>query len=210
MRKDKPVSPALRYFFKRLERKSDEIQRNIRFEESQKQTLPFDEIENFFRQLMTQNIFIHTVGLNGKHESTIFAKAAFSMNKVVRIYYSTSFDETKTGFLRIRPDKSERKIIVERMHGYRPSPEVIYMSADECHVIRFMVRWLMRRIDWSKTKLANLDLYKRFQQEQQQEIEDQIAEAAARQEQEELQRALEKHQKHGFKDRRKKTVQQKG
>lgn len=157
---------------------------------------------------MTQNLFIHTVGLNGKHESTIFAKAAFSMNKVVRIYYSTSFDEDETGFLRIRPDKRERKIIVERLHGYRPKPETLYMSADECHVIRFMVRWLMRRIDWSKTKLANLDLYKRFQQEQQLEIEAQIAEAAARQEEEELQRALEKHQRKGFVERRKKKVSQ--
>ena len=79
---------------------------------------------------------------------------------------------------------------------------MLYVSSDECHVVRFMVRWLMRRIDWSKTKLANLDLYKRFQIEQQEEVAAQIAEAAARQEEEALHKALEKHQQ-GFKERRK-------
>jgi len=202
MRKDKPITPAVKYFFKHLEKKSAQIQEALSLEASQKQDLPFDEVENFFRQLMTQNIFIHTVGLNGKHESTILAKAVYSMNKVVRLYYSTSFDENQTGFIRIRPDKHERKIIVERLHGYRPKAEVIYVSSDECHVVRFMVRWLMRRIDWNKTKLANLDLYKRFQVEQQEEVAAQIAEAAARQEEEALQKALEKHQQ-GFKERRK-------
>ncbi len=206
MRKNKPMTPAVKYFFKHLEKKSAQIQEALEHEASLKQALPFDEVEVFFRELMTQNIFIHTVGMNGKHESTILAKAIFSMNKVVRVYYSTSFDENQTGFIRIRPDQHEQKIIVERLHGYRPKAETLYVSADECHVIRFMVRWLMRRIDWDKTKLANLDLYKRFQFERQQEVEAQIAEAAARQEEEEIQRALEKHRRSGFKERRKARV----
>lgn len=206
MQNNKPMTPAVKYFFKRLEKRSTQIQEALDYERSLKEPVLFDEVEIFFRQLMTQNIFIHTVGLNGKHESTILAKAVFSMNKVVRIYYSTSFDESDTGFLRIRPDVKEQKIIIERMHGYRPKPEMVYMSKDECHIIRFMVRWLMRRIDWDKTKLNNLDLYKKFVRERQEELEAEIAEAAARQEEEELQRALEKHQKKGFKERRKSAV----
>ena len=206
MRNNKKLSPALKYFFKRLEKKSEQIQQAIDYERSLKAPIDFDEVESFFRQLMTQNIFIHTVGMNGKHESTIFAKAAFSMNKVVRIYYSTSFDEDNTGFIRIRPDKNQQKIIVERMHGYRPQPETLYMSRDECHVIRFMVRWLMRRIDWDKTKLNNLDLYKKFVEERQEEIEAEIAEAAAQQEEEELQRAMEMHQNRKFGKRRRTSV----
>lgn len=202
MRNNKPITPAVKYFFKRLERRSEQIQQALDYEASLKQEIPFEEVENFFRQLMTQNIFIHTVGLNGKHESTILSKAVFSMNKVVRLYYSTSFDESQTGFIRLRPDVHEQVIIVERMHGYRPKPELLYTSRDQCHVIRFMVRWLIRRIDWDKTKLANLDLYKRFIKEQQEELEAQIAAAAAQQEEDEIQRALERHQK-GMPNRRK-------
>lgn len=202
MRKDRPITRSVKYFFQHLEKKSAQIQSAIELERSKNKELPFDEVENFFRQLMTQNIFIHTVGMNGKHESTILSKAVFSMNKVVRIYYSTSFNEEQTGFIRIRPDKKLKTIIVERMHGYRPSPEMMYTSTDECRIVRFMVRWLMRRIDWDKTKLNNLDLYKRFQLERQQEIEAQIAEQAAMEEEAALREALEKHQQ-GFIDRRK-------
>jgi len=202
MRNNKPITPAVKYFFRRLEKRSAEIQEALDYKASLKQEVFFEEVESFFRQLMTQNIFIHTVGMNGKHESTILSKAVFSMNKVVRLYYSTSFDENNTGFIRIRPDTSQQLIIVERLHGYRPKSEVLYVSRDQCHVIRFMVRWLMRRIDWDKTKLANLDLYKRFIKEQQEELEAEIAAAAALQEEEDIQRALEKHQQ-GNKGRRK-------
>ncbi len=208
MRNNKPITPAVKYFFKVLEKRSAIIQQTIDYEASLKEELAFEQVESFFRQLMTQNIFIHTVGMNGKHESTILAKAVYSMNKVVRVYYSTSFDEYQTGFLRIRPDTKLRTIVIERMHGYRPKAELIYTSADECHVVRFMVRWLMRRIDWEKTKLANLDLYKRFQLERQEEIEEQIKIAAAQKEEEELQKALEKHSQKGFKDRRKPRLKQ--
>lgn len=201
MRHQKPVGPAVKYFFKRLEKRSAQIQNEITIAKSSRQEIPFDEVEGFFRQIMTQNIFIHTVGLNGKHESTILSKAVFSMNKVVRLYYSTSFDEEQSGFIRVRPSVNEQTIIVERMHGFRPQAELMYASKDECHVIRFLIRWLLRRIDWDKTRLANLDLYKRFLEQQQAEIQEQIEAAAAQKEEEELRRALEKHQK-GFNRRK--------
>lgn len=195
MRKDKLVGPAVKYFLKRLEKRSKEIEEGFAAKESLKQDVEFEEVEGFFRQIMTQNIFIHTVGLNGKRESTILSKAIFSMNRVVRVYYSTSFDETQSGFIRIRPDSQQQLIIVERMHGFRTTPEQMYTSKDQCHVVRFMVRWMMRRIDWDKTKVGNLDLYKKFLLEQKAEIEAQIAEAAALKEEEEARKALEKQQK---------------
>ena len=195
MKKDKALAPAVRYFFKRLEKRSEQIQSGIFEHSSKHQEVEFDEVEGFFRQIMSQNIFIHTIGMNGKHESTILAKAIFSMNKVVRIYYSTSFDEENSGFIRIRPDLDEQLIIVERMHGLRPKSERIYVSHDQCHVVRFMVRWLMRRIDWDKTKLNNLDLYKRVVAQEQEEIRLKIEAQIAQQEADEIQRALEKFTK---------------
>ncbi|WP_321326138.1 hypothetical protein [Thiomicrorhabdus sp.] len=203
MRNNKPIGPAIKYFFRRLEKRSAEIQEELNSEADARQEVHFEEVEGFFRQIMTQNIFIHTVGLNGKHESTILSKAIFSMNRVVRIYYSTSFDEEQSGFIRIKPVNKEQKIIVERLHGCRPKGELMYASQDQSHVIRFMIRWLLRRIDWDKTRLANLDLYKRFLEQQQAEIEEQIAAAAALKEEEELKLALERHQKGLMKNRRK-------
>lgn len=202
MKRSKQMTPAVKYFFGHLERKSERLQEAYIYEQNQHRELAFDEVEQFFRALMTQNIFIHTVGMNGKRESTILSKAMFSMNKVVRVYYSTSFDEDHSGFIKIRPDNQQQKILVERMHGYRPIPELLYASASECHVIRFMVRWLMRRIDWDKTKLNNLDLYKVYQAQQQADVEAEIAEMAAKQEALEMEQALERQAK-GFKERRK-------
>jgi tRNA G10 N-methylase Trm11 len=192
MKNDKALAPAVKYFFKHLEKRSEQIQSGISKVSSLHKEIPFEEVEGFFRQIMTQNIFIHTVGLNGKHESTILAKAVFSMDKVVRVYYSTSFDEENIGFIRVRPDSEEQLIIVERVHGLRALSERIYASHDQCHVVRFMVRWLMRRIDWDKTKLNNLDLYKRVVAQEQEELKRKIEEQIAQQEAEELQRALEK------------------
>lgn len=193
MKNEKSVAPAVKYFFKRLEKRSEQIKADISEASSKFQEIPFEQVEGFFRQIMSQNIFIHTVGINGKHESTILAKAVFSMNKVVRVYYSTSFDDDNSGFIRIRPDSNEQLIIVERLHGLRPQPELLYASRDECHVIRFMVRWLMRRIDWDKTKLSNLELYKRIVVEEQEELQAQIEAQIAQQEAEEIQRALDKY-----------------
>lgn len=172
MANKKAVTPAVKYFLKHLERRSEALEKVVATERSLAQEVPFEAVENFFRRIMTQNIFIHTVGMNGRPESTILSKATFSMNRVVRLYYSTSFDDSETGFIRIQPNKVKQLIVVERLHGIRPQPEILYQSRDECHVIRFMTRWLLRRIDWKKTHLRNLDLYKQFQeQERQEELE---------------------------------------
>ena len=185
------MTPAVRYFFKRLEKRSDEIGRVLSAEAEANKELDFDGVNGFFRQIMTQNIFINTVGQNGKRESTILSKAIFSMNRIVRVYYSTSFDDINSGFIRIRPDQKQQLIIIERMHGHRAKAEFIYGSRDQCHIIRFMIRWLLRRIDWSKTKLANLELYKRYLEELENEAKAQIEAAMALKEREEAQQALQ-------------------
>ncbi|GKT11937.1 MAG: hypothetical protein ISEC1_P0910 [Thiomicrorhabdus sp.] len=185
------ITPVLMYFFKRLEKRTNEIQRAFDAESLANQDPEFDEISVFFRQIMTQNIFIHTVGQNGKRESTILSKAIFSINKVVRIYYSTSFDEENGGFIRIQPDLKQQLIVVERMHGQRASPEFIYGSRDQNHIIRFMIRWLMRRIDWDKTKLANLELYKRYIDELEQAARLKIENAIIQKELDQAKRAVD-------------------
>ncbi|MBN2606777.1 MAG: hypothetical protein JXR47_05520 [Thiotrichales bacterium] len=191
--KKQDITKGLKYFFKKLEKKSSELEEERASLVASHRDVPFDQVENFSRALMTQNIFIHTVGVNGKHESTILSKAMFSINKVVRLYYSTSFDESVQGYIRMRPCYQQQLIVVERMHGYRPKPELLYASIDECHVIRFFSNWVVKRIDWSKTKISNLDLYKRFKEVERQEYEEQVAEEIAQLEAMELQKTLDKH-----------------
>lgn len=171
MSKIAEISPSLQFFFKTLEKRSQALKNAEYLVEQRYREVPFDEVEQFFRAIKSQNIFINTVGVNGKRESTILGKAIFNLNKVVRVYYSVSFDDLQSGFVRVRPDVEAQTIVVERLHGTRPKPEVLYHSADECHVVRFMTRWLLRRIDWNKTKLDNLDLYKRFVEVQREEAE---------------------------------------
>uniref|UniRef100_Q31IT8 Uncharacterized protein n=1 Tax=Hydrogenovibrio crunogenus (strain DSM 25203 / XCL-2) TaxID=317025 RepID=Q31IT8_HYDCU len=187
------ITPALQYFFKKLERKSEEVRQHKLATEDKKEIVPFDEVERFARAIMTQNIFIHTVGVNGKPESTILTKAMFSINKVVRLYYSTSLDEDRQGYLRIHPDRKKQLIVVERLHGFRPKPEILYASLDECHVIRFFVGWLLRRIDWEKTKIDNLDLYKKFVDLERKALEEAIAAEEAEKQEAQLQQTLDKH-----------------
>lgn len=191
--KKQDITKGLKYFFKKLEKKSFELDEEKASLVASRREVPFDQVETFSRALMTQNIFIHTVGMNGKHESTILSKAMFSINKVVRLYYSTSFDESVQGYIRLRPCYKQQLIVVERMHGYRPQPELLYASIDECHVIRFFSNWIVKRIDWSKTKISNLDLYKRFKDVERQEYEDRVAEEIAQLEAMELQKTLDKH-----------------
>ncbi len=195
MHNPKPISPSARYFIKLLEKRSLEIQQELASKSVASQEVAFEEIDLFFKQIMSQNIFIYTVGQNGKKESTILAKAVFSMSQVIRIFYSTSFDDEQSGFIRIRADRELQLIIVERMHGVRPRPERLYSSLDQCHVIRFLIRWIMRRVDWSKTKLANLELYRRYHQELQKEAEAKMNAALVQQEQERVQREYEAHMK---------------
>ena len=191
--KKNSMTPALKFFFRTMEKKSQslEAERQL-FLESQKE-VSFEEIERFFRALKSQNIFIHTVGASGKPVSMLLEKAVFSLNSVIRIYYSTSFDEVNQGYVRIQVDDVAKLVAVERMHGYRPVPELLYASHDECHVIRFMVRWIMRRIDWDKTRLDNLDLYKRYVENQREEIEQRLMAEIEEQQERELQEAMEKH-----------------
>lgn len=191
--KKQEITKGLKYFFKKLEKKSQQLEDERLSYEAGHKEISFDEVENFARALMTQNIFIYTVGVNGKRESTILAKAMFSINKVVRLYYSTSFDESVQGYIRLRASQEQQLVLVERMHGFRPKPELLYASADECHVIRYFANWVAKRIDWNKTKIGNLDLYKRFKEVERTEYEDRVAEEIAELEAQELQKTLDKH-----------------
>jgi len=191
--KKKEITPPLKYFFKKLEKKSNEIQATGLDSVDHREEIEFDDVERFVRALMSQNIFIHSVGLNGKHESTIMSKAAYSINKVVRIYYSTSLDQSRQGYIRIYPSFQAQKILIERMHGYRPAPELLYTSKNQCHVVRFITMWLLKRIDWSKTKLSNIELYKAFVQEEKRLIALRLEEEQAMMEAEALQETLDKH-----------------
>jgi len=195
MHNPKPISPSARYFIKLLEKRSLEIQQELASKSLASKEISFEEVDLFFKQIMSQNIFIYTVGQNGKRESTILAKAIFNMSQVIRVFYSTSFDDEQSGFIRIRADRSLQLIFVERMHGIRPKPEVLYSSLDQCHVIRFLIRWIMRRVDWSKTKLVNLELYRRYHEELQAEAEAKMNAALVLQEQERVQREYEAHVK---------------
>lgn len=170
------ISPAVKFFFKSLERRSDALKNAERLTEIRYKDVPIDEVEQFFRSIKGQNIFINTVGVNGKRESTILAKAIFNLNQVVRVYYSISFDDSQSGFLRIRTDVENQTIAVERIHGLRPRPELLYQSADQLKIVRYMTRWLLRRIDWDKTKLNNLELYKQFVEARREEHEAQLRE----------------------------------
>ena len=170
------ITPAVKFFFKSLERRSDALKNAERLTEIRYQDVPIDEVEQFFRTIKAQNIFINTVGVNGKRESTILAKAIFNLNQIVRVYYSISFDDTQSGFLRIRTDVENQTIVVERIHGLRPRPELLYQSADQLKIVRYMTRWLLRRIDWNKTKLNNLELYKQFVEARREQHEAQLRE----------------------------------
>lgn len=170
------ITPAVKFFFKSLERRSDALKNAERLTEIRYQDVPIDEVEQFFRTIKVQNIFINTVGVNGKRESTILAKAIFNLNQIVRVYYSISFDDTQSGFLRIRTDVENQTIVVERIHGLRPRPELLYQSPDQLKIVRYMTRWLLRRIDWNKTKLNNLELYKQFVEARREQHEEQLRE----------------------------------
>lgn len=156
------ITPALKHFFNSLERRQQAINSANALKKDRLKEVEFSEVEQFLRAIRSQNIFIHSVGLNSKAESTILAKAIYSMGKVARIYYSSSFDDQKNGFLVIFPDNELQTIVVERMHGLRPTPELMYHSSDQLKIIKYITRWMLRRIDWKKTKLNNLELYKLF------------------------------------------------
>jgi len=191
--KQEKMSKGLRYFFKKLEKKSGLLDSEKLEQEESVKEVPFDQVERFARALMTQNIFIYTVGMNGKRESTILTKAMFSINKVVRLYYSTTLDEYGQGYLRLSADYNRQLILVERLHGFRPEPELIYASLDENHVIRFFSNWILKRIDWEKTRVNHLELYKELKRIEVEEAEEKLAKLLAERQEAELQTTLDRH-----------------
>ncbi|WP_044408051.1 hypothetical protein [Thiomicrospira microaerophila] len=170
------ITPALKHFFNSLERRQQAVHNANALKRDRFKEVEFSEVEQFFRAVRTQNIFIHTVGLNSKAESTILNKALYSMGRVARIYYSSSFDDRKNGFLVIFPDQELQTIVIERMHGLRPTPEMLYHSPDQLKIVKYITRWLLRRIDWKKTKLNNLELYRLFVEARNEEHERQLQE----------------------------------
>ena len=175
-KKQLDMTPALEYFFLALEKENDRRERE-EAEQSEKFSIEIEKVESFVRSLKTQNIFIYTVGLAGKPESTILSKAIFSLNRVVKIYYSTSFDERDSGFLLVRVSDEEGKIVVERVHGYRSVPERLYASQDQCHIIRYLTKWILKRVDWHKTKVHTLDLFTLFENERKKKLEEAMFES---------------------------------
>lgn len=174
MSKCPEITPGLQYFIGAIERRSETLKILKNRSLAKYPRIEFEEVEKFFRTIKVQNIFIKTVGVSGKAESTILTKAIFNLNKVISIFYSISLDETQSGYLRIRPDIEQQTILVESLHGLRPTPQVLYQSPNQQNIIRFMSRWLLKRIDWEMTKLNNLDLYKCFVEARREEMEEKI------------------------------------
>ena len=190
----KHLSDPLKYFFRKLEKKNEALEEQKRQQLALEEEVRVNEIEQFMRALKTQNIFITTVGMSGKKESTILAKAVYSLNKVIKIYYSSSFDEDQGGYISIHPCYEDRKIVIERFHGYRPSPERLYESTHQNHIIKFIANWMLKHIDWQKTKLDTLDLYKQYRRAK--EHEEELAKVAEQEAHEAaaIAKALEKHE----------------
>jgi len=158
---DNPLTEAIQYFLRHLEREAEIVKQKQAVHQPE-EVIDFEIIERFFRTLKMQNIFIFVVGINGKPESSSLPKLIFSLSRVVRIYYSLSLDTNQAGFLRVKLNEDETMVLIERLHGYRPTPEIIYTSKYPCHIIRFITRWMLRRIDWNKTKLQHLEIYKQY------------------------------------------------
>jgi len=193
MKNKKQLIDPIRYFFRHMERRHFELENQRLLNEHDTDEVVVEDIETFFRAIKTQNIFMFTVGLGGKPESTILSKAIYSLNKVVKVYYSTSFDESCSGYIRIRPDPATQTIVIERMHGYRPVAEFLYRSKKQCQIVRYMVEWIMKRIDWNKTRLENLEMYRQFVEERQILLEQRIVEAEKARQAEILESAMAKH-----------------
>ncbi len=176
------ISKGLKYFLQRLETASEQAALNAQKNNFIDKEVPFYQVEKFSRAIMTQNIFIRTIGINGKVESTILSKAMFSISKVVRLYYSTSLDLSNQGYLRLRPDMQQQLIIIERLHGLNAKPELLYANLDEMNIIRFFANWILKRIDWDKTKINHLELYNNMKEIEKIEHEEKIAQELAKME----------------------------
>jgi len=170
-----PEQPALFYFLRRLERAEDQyLTRSFAESLKTQHDVPFELVELFVRRVRQQNIFVRVLGPSGKKESLLLNKVIFSMNKVVRIYCSFSLRDEENSYLRMYPNRRKGVITVERLAGAWDAPQVVFEHHDQCHAIRFITNWVVARLDWQKTKLHNLDIYKLFVQTRQQQLAQQL------------------------------------
>jgi hypothetical protein len=177
-RKEKKIpveQPALFYFLRRLERAEDQyLAHSFADKIKNHHEVPFDLVELFIRRIRQQNIFVRITGPNGKPESLLLNKVLFSMSKVVRIFCSLSMRDEENVYLRMYPDTRRGVIAVERLVGQWTQPQRIFAHHDQCHAIRFLTNWIVERLDWKKTKLRNLDIYKLFVQTRQEQLQQQL------------------------------------
>lgn len=175
-RDELPGKPALFYFMRLLERAEDRAMVQQFEEDERLHHVPFELVEQFMRQVRQQNLFVYITGTSGKRESLLIGKISFSMGGVVRLYESLSLREEESGYVRIYPDNRRGVIVVERLRGPLYVPKVIYQHRRECHIIRFIAHWIIDRIDWKKTRLRNLDLYKLFVRTRDERLQRQLRE----------------------------------
>ncbi len=174
-KKAPPEQPALFYFLRRLERAEDQyLTRSFAEAVKTHHDVPFELVELFIRRIRQQNIFVRITGPNGKYESLLLNKVLFSMSKVVRLYCSVSLRDEENVYLRMYPNTRKGLITVEKIEGQQRQPKVIFEHHDQCHMIRFLTNWIVSRLDWKKTKLRNLDIYKLFVQTRQEQLEQKL------------------------------------
>lgn len=167
--------PAVRYFLRRLERAEDQYLVDRFLHEYQTHhEVPFELVDHFVRRIRQQNIFVYMQGPNGKQESLLLTKVLFSMNKVVRLYVSLSMREEDYRFLRIYPNPRTGKITVEQLRDRQAAPQEVFSHRDQCHIIRYLTNWIVAHLDWKKTKLRNLDIYKLFVETRQRQLEQKL------------------------------------
>ncbi len=168
--------PALFYLMRRLERAEDQyLARTFSSYHRTHHEVDTRLLELFIRRIRQQNIFVRIMGPNGKQESLLLSKVLFSMSRVIRLYCSLSVRDEDNVYLRIFPDTRTGLIRVQRLRGSVLAPEEVFAHADQCHIIRFITRWIVERVDWQKTKLRNLDIYKLFVQTRQEQLEQKLA-----------------------------------
>lgn len=175
MKPEDIFSPAIDAFFAKLIHREQAVRRMEVFADAVRPQLNSEEIVHFFRVLKGQNIFIQTIGLTGKLESNILSNVIYNFNDEIRLYYSQSLDETQSGFIRVCPDLPEGVIAVDNIYGEPLSQLRLYQSPDQKAILKYMIRWLLKRIDWQKTRLDNIDLYHIFLERKQAEAEAEVA-----------------------------------
>ncbi|SFR62639.1 hypothetical protein [Thiomicrospira sp. ALE5] len=175
MKPEEMFSPAVEAFFEKLIHREQAVRRMEKFAASLQPDLDVDELVHFFRVLKSQEIFIQTIGLNGKLVPDVLSNIIYNFNDEVRLYYSQSLDLAEAGYIKICPDYADGLVVVENIYGDPLSRHRLYQSTDQKAVLKYMIRWLLKRIDWDKTRLNNMDLYKIFIERKQAEAEAEMA-----------------------------------